>query len=411
MKLCSILGIGLIATLGLVVLPQASRVSAEEPRVLTKVAQIRALSATEAAQRLPIHLEGVITYRAAEYQVTFFQDETGGIFVWIQQGDGDIAAGSRVEVVGNTTPGDFAPSIEHARVHRIGSAQLPIPAPKTAVDLLTGKEDSQWIEVKGIVHSAALEERLPPDMRRGPPQLVLGITSGNAKFKARIKDFRPDVDYGRLVDSVVTVRGACGTLFNERRQLVGIQLFVPGLTQVTVDQAAPLDAYAAAPLSINSLMQFSAATTSGRRVRLQGVVTLSESGHGIYVQDASGGVLVESTQAAKAVPGDLVDAVGFPTVGQYAPILQDAGFRIVGKSGLPKALNLTVSAGLSGDHDAELVAMSGQLLDSSERGEYRLFTMQEGGLTFTGFEKASRDGESHGNPKSQPIADDRRVVG
>ena len=363
---------------------QPSIVSAAETRVLTKVAQIRALTAAEAAKRHPIHLEGVITYRAPEYLVTFFQDDTGGIFVWIQQSDADISTGSQVEVVGNTAPGDFAPSIEHARVHPIGRAALPIPASKTAADLLTGKEDSQWIAVKGIVHSVALEDQLPPDMRRGRPQLVLGIASGTEKFKARIKDFSPDIDYSRLVDSVVTVRGACGTLFNERRQLVGIQLFVPTLSQVTVNQAAPSDPYSLAPLSINSLMQFSAATISGRRMRVQGVVTLSEPGHRIYVQDASGGVAIESTQATNVVAGDLVDAVGFPTAGRYAPILQDGGFRVIGKGRLPKPLDLTAEASLSGDHDAELVTINGRLLDQSEQGEYRVFTMQVGTFTYTG---------------------------
>jgi hypothetical protein len=83
---------------------------------------------------------------------------------------------------------------------------------------MTGKEDSQWVQVDGIVRSVAIEDRLPPDMRRGPPQLVISIASGSHKFKARVMNFRPDVDYSHLVDSVVTVRGACGTLFNERRQ-------------------------------------------------------------------------------------------------------------------------------------------------------------------------------------------------
>jgi hypothetical protein len=90
----------------------------------------------------------VITYCAPEYQVTFFQDETAGIFVWMEQPDLKVTVGSLVEVDGNTTPGDFAPSIEHARVRVLGHAVLPAPSRKSLQDLLTGNEDSQWTEVQ-----------------------------------------------------------------------------------------------------------------------------------------------------------------------------------------------------------------------------------------------------------------------
>ena len=268
----------------------------ESGPILTKVAQIRALTEEQAGRKYPIHLQGVITYRAPEYVVTFFQDESSGIFVFIPEPDSEITAGARVELDGNTTPGHFAPSIDHARIHVVGRANLPVAAPKTVGELLTGSEDSQWVAVKGIVHTVTIEDRLPPDMCRGPPQLVLGIASGSNKFKARIKDFRRDVDYRYLVDSSVTVRGACGTLFNDRRQLAGVQLFVPGLDQVTVERSGPADPYTLAQVPINILMQFSPARASGHRVRIQGVVTLSQPGYGIFVQDASGGVFVESEE-------------------------------------------------------------------------------------------------------------------
>src|SRR6266536_2249069 len=140
--------------------------------VLTNVAQIRELTLDEARRKHPIRLDGVIPYRAPAYMVTFFQDTTAGIFVFIPSSDPQVKTGSRVEVEGNTTPGHFAPSIEHARIRVLGNAALPSPALKTLEDLLSGREDSQWIETRGIVHSVAIEDQLPPDMRRGPPQLV-----------------------------------------------------------------------------------------------------------------------------------------------------------------------------------------------------------------------------------------------
>jgi hypothetical protein len=138
----------------------------DQPHLLRTVAQVRALTLEQARQKYPIHLKGVITYRAPEYQVTFFQDETAGIFVWVEQAELQITVGSLVEVDGSTTPGDFAPSIEHARIRVLGRAALPAPRRKSVEELLTGQEDSQWIEIHGIVHSVALEDSLPPDMRK-----------------------------------------------------------------------------------------------------------------------------------------------------------------------------------------------------------------------------------------------------
>ena len=354
-----------------------------QPHVLNTVAQIRALTLEQAGRGYPIHLRGVITYRAPEYQVTFFQDSTAGIFVWTEQPDLQISFGSLVEVDGYTTPGDFAPSIKNARIRVLGRAALPSPARKTLPDLLTGREDSQWIEVTGIVHTAALERRLPPDMREGPPQLVLGIASASGMLKVRIRDFPRGRDYRYLVDAVVTVRGACGTLFNNRRQLVGVQMFVPSLAQVTVDEPSPPNPYALPVLPVDSLMRFTPARVSGRRMRVQGVVTWSNGGSAFFLQDASGGLVVQGEHDADLKTGDLVEAIGFPTAGGYAPILQDGDFRKVGRRAQPTPLDLTAATTLSGDHDAELVRIRGRLLYQSVSGRNRVLTLQLGRSTFT----------------------------
>ena len=317
--------------------------------------------------------------------MTFFQDETAGIFVWIQKSDLQIDVGSRVEVDGNTTPGDFAPSIENARIRVLGRTALPAPSRKSPEELLTGQYDSQWVEIHGVVHSVALEDRLPPDMRNGPLQLVLGIASGDHKLKVRIRDFRREKDYSYnyLIDSSVTVLGACGTLFNDRRQLVGVQVFAPSVDQITVDQPSTPDPYALPVLPVNSLMQFSPAQVSGRRMRVQGVVTWRDPGHSIFVQDATGGLVVESEQVTGAEPGDLVDAIGFPTAGRYTPILQDGGLRKIGRRGPPAPLDLTAATSLSGDHDAELVKINGRLRGQFVRGGNRVFTLDLGTFIFT----------------------------
>jgi signal transduction histidine kinase/CheY-like chemotaxis protein len=352
--------------------------------VLTQAAQIRRLTAEQAQRGYPVDLRGVITYRCTKlgWWVTFFQDSTAGIFIFRSAVPENVRAGDLVEVRGRTGPGDFAPVVESTHVHVVGKAPLP-PAHRFPLDdLLTGREDSQWVEVTGVIRSVVIE----------PPFLNLGIAAGSHKFRARISEFKRDANYASLIDAEVAIRGACGALFNDKRQLIGIQLFVPSLEQVRIEQAAPSDPYALPILPTNSVMQFAPQRVVGHRLRVQGVVTLARLGQFISVQDASGGVVVFSRQSTPVQPGDRVDAVGFPAAGRYAPILEDGEFRKIGHGTLPKPVDLTHATTLSGDQDAELVKIQGRLINQSIQGEDVVLAMQTGSFTFTGrLEKARAD--------------------
>ena len=165
---------------------------------------------------------------------------------------------------------------------------------------------------------------------------------------------------------------------------MGVQLFVPSLVQLKIEQAGRADPYALPTSPISSLMRFTPSRESGRLIHVRGVVTLRRPEAWAFVQDDSGGVVVNSKQKTPVKPGDLVDAIGFPTVGQYAPILQSGYLRKIGEHRLPSPLDLTMATTLSSDHDAELVKIDGTLLDQTRSGTYRILTMRLGSLTFTG---------------------------
>src|SRR5437868_525044 len=57
--------------------------AAETNRVLRTVAEVRNLPRAQAEQKLPVKLNGVITYWGPRW-ICFFSDETGGIFVNVQ---------------------------------------------------------------------------------------------------------------------------------------------------------------------------------------------------------------------------------------------------------------------------------------------------------------------------------------
>ena len=96
-------------------------------------------------------------------------------------------------------------------------------------------------------------------------------------------------------------------------------------------------------------MQFTPERASGHRIRVQGVVTVYRHGRRVFLQDASGGAVIRLTRGIDVQPGDFVEAIGFPTAGQYAPILDDGEARKIGPGTLPEPIDLTHTTSLSGD--------------------------------------------------------------
>ncbi len=351
--------------------------------LITRVDRIRNLSVEEAKRGHPVWLRGVITANFPEYRVTFLQDSSVGIFVSNSGSSCDAKTGDLVEVAGVTGAGRFAPVVVASSIRILGRAPLPAAHPHGIEELLSGVEDSQWVEVRGIVHSIRFEDTLPPRNQKGRPLLVLGMALGNSRVRARIREYEHDRDYSYLLDSTISVRGACGALYNERRQLLGVQLFVPSLEHVRIEDSSRLDPFSLPLLPTASLLQFTPEKASGHRIRVRGVVTLFKPGKFMFVQDASGGVQILGYNGKFLRIGDQVDAVGFPVVGKYTPILEDGVVQIVGSGVLPVPVNLKPSNGLSGDHDAELVSTTGWLIDQSTRGDTQIFTLQTEGGTFT----------------------------
>ena len=62
--------------------------------------------------------------------------------------------GDVVEVSGESFPGAYAPTIKNARWKKLGTAPLPEAKPVSIERLMSGTEDSQRVEISGIVRTA-----------------------------------------------------------------------------------------------------------------------------------------------------------------------------------------------------------------------------------------------------------------
>ncbi len=347
--------------------------------LLTTVAQVKKLSESQARQRYPVHLRAVVTHHNPVINNTFAQDETGGIYLFIPRGAApDLAHGDLIEIDGSAAPGEFVPIVSVSRFRVIGKRALPAPAPVEMEQLFTGIADSEWVEVRGVVHAIGQESGAP----------ALSVNWGAHHFTAYVYGSTKLPD--SLLDAHVRIQGVCGSRFNFKRQILGIQIFVPdaGLIRIEGDgtpQAPSLRA-------IGELLQFSSSSGSGERARIRGVVTLANPTGPTYVSDSSGAVLIQNHARADLKVGDSVEATGLAVAvpGRFNPALRDAGIRKLGEGTLAEPRLMTVSEVLDEGYDSELVRIDAALVSQAGGREHQALVLQAGDQVFEALLDQSR---------------------
>jgi signal transduction histidine kinase/CheY-like chemotaxis protein len=350
------------------------------PPVLTNVAQIRSLTAEQSRQFPPVRLRAVVTLCVPEDYHHFLHDGSGGIYFNFGRESNPLPTGSLVEFEGVAGPGDFAPILQGntnqysiPRYEILGTAPFPEPLPVLASELNSGRFDSQWISLTGVVGRVTVR----PERQTG---LLLKLHTAAGQALVELPQ-QPAPDLPRhLVDAEVKVTGVGVSQFNARRQLVGARLLAPSLAQVQILRPAP--GLAQPVQSVGSLLLFTPGEPLRHRSRIQGVATLHRPGRGLYLSDASDGIWIESSQREPVAPGDLVEAWGFPAPGDLKPVLLDAEYRVIGRGQPipPWIVNppLTVHA----TNDATLVQVEGILVNQASQPEGLVLAMQSGSRFF-----------------------------
>jgi hypothetical protein len=343
---------------------------AAPPAVLTRTAQIRALSPEEASRAIPVRLRAVITHYDPGWNDLFVHDETGGAYV-AAEGRLDLLQGQLVEVTGVSGPGEFAPVVQKAHIRVLGPGQLPKPRKLTYESLISGTLDSEFVEVQGTIRSAVLDKhRL---------NLYLGGL-GAAHMRATVVDV-PPTDLERLVNARVTLRGACGSTFTGRGQLTGIIIHVQSLNDVIIRERKherlepPLE-------RASSLLRFSRGKSVSERARVRGVVIYWRARE-VYMRDGEQGLMVQTHQPFALTPGDLVEATGFPELGAYNPILRDATLVRLGSGPAPRPFQVTAQQAVRGDHDSDLVEIEGDLVSWTTTDQGQQLGMKSGSHIFS----------------------------
>ncbi len=346
--------------------------------VIARVSDIRALSAKEAELGHPVRVRGLVTfYDGPAYYGDinfFFRDSTGGIFVKEASAEElNLTAGDFVEVTGVTGHGWFANQIEKPQVRRLGRAPLPEPRRPRFEQLALGRQDSQWVELAGIVHSAQTPE---PSKR-----LILSLAVGSGRVKVAVLNY-PKSAQTELLDSKILIRGPCGGIFNPRHQMIGIVIYVQDINSVRILEPSPLTAESPPAESIRDLARLSARTTSGHRVKVRGIVTLQKPFSSLYIMDATESLKVETSQPTTVQPGDAVEVWGFPALGEGSRKLEDAEFRKLASGPPPLPVDISVTEALQGSYDSSLVRVQGRMFELIAQGDPPALVVESGQVAF-----------------------------
>ncbi|MGE5645888.1 MAG: response regulator [Acidobacteriota bacterium] len=346
---------------------------------LTSIARIRRLTPAEAERGYPVRIRGVLTFYNPAHEDLFVQDATAGIWVDAGREPLPLKSGDWVELRGRTGNGVFAPVVFAPRLRRLAAGSFPKARPVPYLDLRSRQWDSQWVKVAGEVRMASADS----------DRLVLWIAPEGHRFpiNIRITGAKPPE---RLVGAEIEARGVCATLMNRNNQVTGFQLHVPGIEHLRFVRPAPKDPWMAPSATVADVLRFRGAARLNRRVRVKGVVALRRPGQLVIVSDDNQGVTIQTSGRTAFEPGDVVEALGFPALGEFAPVLEDAVFRKTGRVAPPAAGAVEAAQVLESDANGVLVMVEGRLLSMMYASGRTVLALRSGNILFDA--EMDRDG-------------------
>jgi PAS domain S-box-containing protein len=326
----------------------------------------------EAGRGYPVRIRGVVTYFNRAAIDLFIQDSTAG--TWIDPGETtlELHAGELVQVEGISGIRDFGPVIEHARFRSLGEAPLPNPRRPTSDELASGKLDSQWVEMQGVVRSVAERDG----------GLVLNVSSG--AFECRVFVLKYPAVPTDILDGRIRLRGVFSGLYDPSNfRFIGFQVLTPSWRDVKVLEK-PTQAMWSVP--VRPLRLFLRLAPEGafaaHRVRVRGGVTYQHLGRFLCIRDNEGALQVETTQPTQVKVGDVIDATGYPALGDFTVVMRDAIFQKVGEGPAPQPVAVNPEKLVPASHHADLVRLSARLLNCTTRPGEELLQLQAGPVTF-----------------------------
>jgi signal transduction histidine kinase len=257
--------------------------------------------------------------------------------------DNHLEAGQFVEIEGSATPGGFGPTLLPSKITVLGRGKLPEPLRCSWDQLMTGREDSQWIEIVGRAQSITNQ--------------YLNVLTDGGMVQVAVENCSASL-MNQWINTTLRIQGACAP-FHVDGQVRGFVLRCPSPASVQNVHTQPENPFQIPSQPIKTVREYNALD---RFFKIEGVVTYRDA-RSFFIQDATGGARVRDVVSSKMNVGDWVQVVGFPETSGYSPVLSEATTRLIGKTAKLQPLSITTAAIQSGNFDACLVRLEGIFLE------------------------------------------------
>ncbi|HEV2454510.1 MAG TPA: hypothetical protein VGY98_09620, partial [Verrucomicrobiae bacterium] len=385
LRFSAVFGLAILAlclTVELAAEPLSSNISASPiialpGLVLTNAEQVHWLTRQQAGKRIPVLIRGVVTCALPGFGAAVVQDDTAGIYIdhWSSSIGTPPQVGDRVQVVGVTDPGQFAPRVVASRIDRFGTASLPSPVRPYWDQLINGSLDTEFVEIEGIITSVR-ESSITLLTHGGKVNVMVFDTYGGTN----------DIALKPYEDALIRLRGclfAAWDATNHEVNVSEIRMYAPSLAVV---EPAPPDPYAIETKQVSDLLQFDPHASALRQVKVRGQIVQQQDGEYFAMNGTDGFRFIpresfaDPNGPAGKLPaltnGDLVEVAGFPGLTGPSPVLQEAVVRKIGVAPLPRARELNSTNLFQAQNDAVRVRVEAVLLNVSDN--QRTLEMQAG---------------------------------
>ncbi len=345
----------------LILLSAAMNAAAQEPAATAEPRSVRYVQKQATAEGFTgadVVVEAVVTWADPSAGKYFYmQDSSAGMKV-SYLGDVGPEVGYKVRVKGRLSQGTFAPEIENASFESLGKDTLPATLYGSGGGILNGAFNGERVEMDGWIRTA---EIINGDT------LVAVVDSGASRISFRTSKVK-NIDPARIISAKVDVHGVASPLRAREAtgQLVDVQILVAAQKDMTIDLRETVSPWKKPPTPLRSVFRYHPGQTRADRFQVVGTV-LHVANDIAWLHDGDSGLALRGTGIKDLKRGDRIAAVGFRDMLDSLPVLSDV---IVRKSetpgSAPQPKELTVSQLDDGHHHADLVAVSGTLLDRIE---------------------------------------------
>ena len=343
--------------------------------VFTNALQIHRLAPEQAELGYPVRLAGVVTYSDPVWQVLFIQDAMEGIFV-LPTPPRFPTNGEVIEIVGKTGRGGVQPVVAQATWQPRGSGTPRAARLVHPMEVFAQRFDCEWSEVVGIVHAVRQvegDEHLEVDL------VDLGVLIRGYVFSPGAKyPGRPD----GLIDARVSLTGVGGIDNDPVKGRADPKLFVPGFGGLRVVEPPPVDPFRLPAKLLPELRWIWRTNPPPHRVHVQGVVTYVDPEGEMTVQEGTAAVRVSARPGERHTVGEGVEVVGFLGRRAFSPILEQVLIRPAPARVPAVAVPVEPARMLWGEHDGQLVRVTGTFNRSLITSTNQAFTLLQNGVLF-----------------------------